>query len=104
MLQTNSSDSPQERYYHNIFVRLLDKYNDILEDWTITHEYIQLIPYFHLYKRLKTDQRFKDNYERLEDLLRRLNVLCCLLNITKKITLGGRKVYTKYTPHTFINK
>ena len=89
-------------YHKSIFGVLLDEYDDIIEDWVITSDYIQIMPYFYVYEGLKEDPRFKGKYNRMAELIGKLSILLYMFNSSRKIMIGVKTVYTKYKPHKFI--
>lgn len=77
----------------SIFAKILDSFDDIVEDWAVTADEIKC----YLYAQYRSD---KD--DRVEKLVNMLTVASFVYNQPKVITIGGKMAYVKLSPSEVI--
>jgi hypothetical protein len=77
----------------SIFAKILDRFEDIVEDWSITKHEIKC---FLLHKEQEINQ------ERVDKMVNLLTVASSMYDNPKVITIGGKTVYAKLSPSEII--
>ena len=72
----------------SIFAKILDTFDDMIEDWTITADEIKCYLFFNR----------KGSHERVDKLVNMLTAASFLTNTPKSITIGGKRAYAKMSP------